>query len=59
LVGLPFRHFGDVPGSITGWQNATFRRDTAFVVELPAGRLSSAAVARHVSAVVALARTAG
>jgi protein MpaA len=59
LVGLPFRHFGDVPGSITGWQNATFRRDTAFVVELPAGRLSSAAVTRHVSAVLALARSAG
>jgi protein MpaA len=55
-VGLPFRHFGDVPGSITSWQNATLRRDTAFVVELPAGKLSSTAVARHTNAVLALAR---
>jgi protein MpaA len=59
MVGLPFRHFGDVPGSITGWQNTTFRRDTAFVVELPAGRLSRAARVRHVNAVLALARSAG
>jgi protein MpaA len=55
LVGLPFRHFGNFPGSITGWQNATFPRDTAFVVELPAGSLSPESVARHVAAVLALA----
>lgn len=57
LVGLPFRHFGDFPGSITGWQNATFPRDTAFVVELPGGSLSPKSVARHVAAVIALATT--
>jgi protein MpaA len=58
MVRLPFRHFGDVPGSITGWQNATFRSATAFVVELPAGRLSRTAIARHANAVLALARSA-
>jgi protein MpaA len=56
LVGLPFRHFGLEPGSITSWQNAAFPRDTAFVVELPAGRLTRRSAARHVSAVKALAR---
>jgi murein peptide amidase A len=55
LVGLPFRRFGRPPGSITSWQNATFRADTAFVVELPAGRLSRRAVTRHVDAVLRLA----
>jgi protein MpaA len=57
LVGLPFRHYGTEPGSITSWQNAAFPRATAFVVELPAGRLPSAAVARHARAVLALSRT--
>ncbi|MEA2129762.1 MAG: murein peptide amidase [Solirubrobacteraceae bacterium] len=57
LVGLPFRHYGTEPGSITSWQNAAFPRATAFVVELPAGRLSSTAVARHARAVLALSRT--
>ena len=56
LVGLPFRHFGTFPGSITSWQNATFRRDTAFVVELPAGTLSPRGVRRHVAAVLNLAK---
>jgi protein MpaA len=55
-VGLPFRRYTRPPGSITSWQNATFPGATAFVVELPAGRLPAGAVARHVSAVLALAR---
>jgi protein MpaA len=59
LVGLPFRHYGLQPGSITSWQNAAFPKDTAFVVELPAGRLTSASVARHTSAVEALATAIG
>ncbi len=54
-VGLPFRHYGTFPGSLTSWQDATFRRDTAFVVELPAGRMTPAAVRRHARAVLALA----
>ncbi len=55
-VGLPFLHFGTFPGSLTSWQDATFPRDTAFVVELPAGRMTPPAVRRHVQAVLALAR---
>jgi murein peptide amidase A len=54
-VGLPFRRYGTFPGSLTSWQNATFHRDTAFVVELPAGRMTAAAVRRHMRAVIALA----
>ncbi len=56
LVGLPFKAFGTFPGSITSWQNATFPGTTAFVVELPAGRLRRSAVARHVAAVRTLIR---
>jgi len=56
LVGLPFRHIGLEPGSITSWQNAAFPQNTAFVVELPPGRLSAPAAERHVDAVLALAR---
>jgi protein MpaA len=51
-VGLPFRRYGqDLPGIFTGWQNATFRASTAFVVELPAGSLPPRAVRRHANAV--------
>lgn len=56
LVGLPFIHVGDNPGSVTSWQNATFPSDSAFVVELPAGPLSRASAARHAAAVIALVR---
>ena len=56
LVGLPLRYFGFYPGSITGWQNASFPGSTAFVVELPPGALPGPAVARHTAAVLALAR---
>jgi protein MpaA len=53
-VGLPLRNYGVFPGSITSWQNAAYPRDTAFVVELPAGPLPASAVARHVAAILAL-----
>ena len=56
LVGMPFRHIGLEPGSITSWQNAAFPNDTAFVVELPPGRLSAGDAERHVTALLALAR---
>ena len=56
LVGLPFRHIGRKPGSITSWQNAAFPSDTAFVVELPPGRPTGAIAKRHVSALLALAQ---
>lgn len=55
MAGLPLRNYGDYPGSITTWENATFPDATAFVVELPAGAPSRSEVARHVAAVLALA----
>jgi murein peptide amidase A len=55
-VGLPFRAYPFVPGSITSWQDATFPHDTAFVVELPAGPLPASSVALHVAAIVALSK---
>ena len=54
--GLPYRALAPLPGTATRWQNRTYRGDTAFVVELPAGRLSRAGVARHRGAVLSLAR---
>ncbi len=53
---LPFRKLAALPGTATRWQNASFRGDTAFVVELPGGRLSRAAIRRHRGAVLSLAR---
>jgi protein MpaA len=50
-VGLPLRSYGVFPGSITSWQDARFPKDTAFVVELPAGQLSPSSIARHVAAI--------
>jgi protein MpaA len=51
-VVLPFKPYPQrLPGIFTGWQNAALPRTTAFVVELPAGALSPAAVRRHVRAV--------
>jgi murein peptide amidase A len=58
-VGLRLVHLGLYRGSFTGWQNTKLPGTTAFVVELPAGALAAAAVKRHVSAVVALARRSG
>jgi N-acetylmuramoyl-L-alanine amidase len=54
--GLPRRALGQLPGTAVSWQNDRFAGDTAFVVELPGGRLSAAGAARHVDAVRALAR---
>jgi murein peptide amidase A len=45
-----------VAGSAVRWENHRMPGHTAFVVELPAGRLSSAGVRRHVAAVAALAQ---
>lgn len=58
-AGLPFRRYpGDLPGIFTGWQNATFPRSVAFVVELPGGPPSSRAARRHAAAVLDAARRA-
>ena len=55
LVGLPARRLLPLlPGTAVRWENARIRGSTAFVVELPAGRLSSAAVARYARAVRAI-----
>jgi murein peptide amidase A len=55
LVGLPLRRLPPYPGTATRWQNHTFRGTTAFVVELPAGRLGRRAADRYARAVLALA----
>jgi protein MpaA len=59
LVGLPLRRLARYPGSGPTWQNHRFPGSTSFVVELPAGRLSRAAVDRYTHAVVRLARRRG
>jgi beta-N-acetylhexosaminidase len=53
---LPYRAIPPLPGTATRWQNRTFDGDTAFVVELPAGRLDSESVRRHARAVGSIAR---
>jgi protein MpaA len=45
-----------LPGTASRWQNHRLTATSAFVVELPAGRLGAAAVRRHVRAVAAVAR---
>jgi beta-N-acetylhexosaminidase len=54
--GLPYKAIPPLPGTATSWQNDSFRGDSAFVVELPAGALDARAVTRHAQAVLALAR---
>ncbi|HEY6780302.1 MAG TPA: M14 family zinc carboxypeptidase [Thermoleophilaceae bacterium] len=54
--GLPWRSLPAYHGTVSSWQNHRFRGGTAFVVELPAGRLPAAGVRRHAGAVLALAR---
>jgi N-acetylmuramoyl-L-alanine amidase len=54
---LPYRRIAPLPGTATSWQNDTFPRDSAFVVELPAGRLDRSSVNRHAGAIGAIART--
>lgn len=58
LVGLPVRPLADYPGSITNWENHHVPASTAFVTELPPGRLSTSETSRYSRAVLALARRA-
>lgn len=53
LTGMREAPLTDYPGSAIGWEDATIG-PTAFVVELPAGRLSPAGVRRHAAALHAL-----
>ncbi|HEX2161108.1 MAG TPA: DUF2817 domain-containing protein [Thermoleophilaceae bacterium] len=53
---LPHREIGPLPGTATSWQNHAFPRDSAFVVELPAGALGRREADRHADAVIAVAR---
>jgi protein MpaA len=55
-VGLSVRRLQRYRGSAATWQNHRFPGTTAFVVELPAGALSDAAVERYARAVEASAR---
>lgn len=55
LVRLPLRRLPNYPGTAVRWQNHRVRGTTAFVVELPAGRLSAAGARRHARAVLDLA----
>ena len=59
LAGLRTGYIRGLSGTATGWSNATFPRTTAFVVELPAGKLSPAAIARIGRAVRLVAGPAG
>jgi protein MpaA len=55
-VGMRLVRLPAYPGSATRWQNASFPAGTAFVVELPAGRLSPARTAVNVAAIQSLER---
>ena len=55
-VRLPLRRISPYPGTATRWQNHRYPGTTAFVVELPGGRIAPALRDRCVKAILALAR---
>ncbi len=55
LTGLPLRRLVRYPGSAAGWQNHRLPSSTAFVSELPPGRLAASRVNRYARAVRGLA----
>ena len=59
LAGLRVATLSREPGSAVTWQSHRFPRATAFVVELPAGRLDDASVTRLAHAVVVTSLSAG
>jgi protein MpaA len=59
LAGLCTGYLPGLSGTATGWSNATFPGTTAFVVELPAERLSARATARIARAVRIVSAPAG
>ena len=54
LTGLPYRKLAAPRGAATRWQRRRFPASPAFVVEFPAGRLSTATAKRNAKAVLAL-----
>jgi len=54
LVGLRLVRLTREPGSVVGWENQRFPGTTAFVVELPTGKLSAPAVGRFAHATLAV-----
>jgi murein peptide amidase A len=56
LAGMPFRALPWLPGSAANWQNRRFKGASAFVVELPWGRVSTPELRRHETAVLELGR---
>jgi protein MpaA len=57
LAGLPFLHRRWLAGSATNWQNHLRGGGVSLTVELPAGSLAPAAVAREERAVLSVAGT--
>jgi protein MpaA len=55
-VGLPLARLAREPGSVVGWENHILPGATAFVAELPRGRLSPAEIVRFARAAVAVGR---
>jgi protein MpaA len=56
LSGLPYRRLRVPRGAATRWERGRFPRSPAFVVEFPAGRISTATARRNARAVLALAQ---
>jgi len=56
LAGMRTARLPRYPGTATRWQNHRFPRSDAFVVELPAGKVSRVTARRHARAVLELAR---
>jgi murein peptide amidase A len=56
LTGLRYRRLAAPPGAATRWERRRFPRGTHFVVEFPAGRISTATARRHAAAVLTLAK---
>jgi protein MpaA len=52
-AGMRVRRLPRYPGGVTNWQNANFPGTTAFVVELPPGRLAPRRADRIAQAVLA------
>jgi murein peptide amidase A len=57
LAHLPLRRLTRFPGSAASWENQRLPESTAFVVELPPGRPSTATIERYVRATLAIAST--